>query len=83
LSTYDASASESANADSRNAMNNLRVAYAPRPDATPEAELSTLAAIYKLVLNSANRNAAGVSSADGDDEKARSRNDSLAKTRIP
>jgi hypothetical protein len=41
--------------------------YAPRPDATPEAESSALAAIYKIVLNSANKNAAGVTSTNGND----------------
>jgi hypothetical protein len=30
------------------------VTYATRPDATPEAELSALAAIYRLVIDSAN-----------------------------
>ena len=27
------------------------IAYAPRPDATPEAEIATLAAVYKFVLD--------------------------------
>jgi hypothetical protein len=27
------------------------IAYAPRPDALPEAELSTLAAVYRFVLD--------------------------------
>jgi hypothetical protein len=27
------------------------ISYAPRPDATPEAELFTLANVYKFVLN--------------------------------
>ena len=29
----------------------LRPVYTPRPDATPEAELSALAAVYKFVLS--------------------------------
>jgi hypothetical protein len=28
-----------------------RVIYTPRPDATPEAEVSALAAVYKFVLD--------------------------------
>jgi len=28
------------------------IAYAPRPDATPEAEIATLAAVYRFVLDS-------------------------------
>ena len=33
-------------------MRSFRIAYVPRPDATPEGELSALAAIYRLVLDS-------------------------------
>jgi hypothetical protein len=33
-------------------MNRPHIAYTPRPDATPERELSTLAQIYKFVLES-------------------------------
>ena len=32
-------------------MDSVRVTYAPRPDVTPEAELSALAAVYKFVLS--------------------------------
>jgi hypothetical protein len=28
------------------------IAYAPRPDATPEAEIATLAACYRIILDS-------------------------------
>ena len=31
-------------------MDSPRLAYSPRPDATPEAELNVLAEIYKFVL---------------------------------
>ncbi len=31
-------------------MDNPRVIYTPRPDATPEAELSALAAVYRFLL---------------------------------
>ena len=64
-------------------MDNPRVIYTARPDATPEDELNALASIYRFVLNSAHKNAAGRISTNGGDEKERSRNDSLAKTRIP
>jgi hypothetical protein len=33
-------------------MNSPRIAYAPRPDATPEGELNALANIYRFVLDS-------------------------------
>ena len=64
-------------------MNSPRIDYAPRPDATPEGELNALANIYKFVLDSAHKNAAGRTTTNGGDEKERSRYDSLAKTRIP
>ena len=59
-------------------MSSPCITYTPRPDATPEAELSTLANIYRFVLDSANKNAAGVSSTNGDDAKERSEDDSSA-----
>ena len=43
-------------------MSSPRITYTPRLDATPEAELSTLANVYKYALNSASKNAAGVPS---------------------
>ena len=64
-------------------MDNPRVTYTLRPDATPKGELNALASIYRFVLDSAHKNAAGRTSTNGGDEKERSRNDSLAKTRIP
>jgi hypothetical protein len=84
-------------------------AYAQRPDVLPDAELSTLAAVYRyvldchaknevapenrpdagkeigvlasifrLALDSANKNAASVISTNGDDAKERSKDDSSA-----
>jgi hypothetical protein len=44
-----------------------RIVYRARDDATPEAEISTLANIYRLVLDSANKNPADVTSTNGDD----------------
>ena len=40
------------------------IAYTPRTDATPEAEVSALAAVYRLVLN---RNAPCRTNTHGDD----------------
>ena len=48
-------------------MSSPRIIYTPRPDATPEAELSTLANVYRFLLDSANKNAAGVTGTDGND----------------
>jgi hypothetical protein len=32
-------------------VNRPRITYAPRPDATPEAELDALAAVYRFILD--------------------------------
>ena len=50
-------------------MPNPAVAYTQRPDTGAERELSALANVYRFVLDSANRNrnAAGVTSTNGDD----------------
>ena len=46
------------------------VVYAPRPDATQEGELNALASVYRFVLDChAKKNAASVTSTDGDDAK--------------
>jgi hypothetical protein len=58
------------------------ISYGPRPDATPTAELTTLANIYAFVLRCGNKNAPGVTSTKGDDERGRSRHDSLARSTI-
>lgn len=34
-------------------MSEPRITYTPRPDATPEAEQSALAAVYRLVISHA------------------------------
>ena len=47
-----------------------RITYSTRPDATPETEVSALAVIYKLCLEShAKKNAVDMSSTNGDDAK--------------
>ena len=52
-------------------MSSSRIYYATHPDATPEVEISALAGVYKFVLDcrDVNRNAAGVTSTNGDDAK--------------
>jgi hypothetical protein len=47
-------------------ISSARIPYAQRTDATPAAELSALANIYRLVCDSASRKAAGVASTNGD-----------------
>jgi hypothetical protein len=65
-------------------MSNPRIVYTTRPEIVPEMELSALANVYKFVLDCrANRNAAGVTSTNGDDAKERSRSDSSARRTIP
>jgi hypothetical protein len=64
-------------------VDNPRITYTVRPDATPEGELNALASIYRFVLDSAHKNAAGRTTTNGGDEKERSKYDSLDKTRIP
>jgi hypothetical protein len=59
-------------------MDRPSISYVPRPDTTPETELSALCNVYKLIIDHANRNAASMTSINGGDEKERSRNDSLA-----
>ena len=48
-------------------MSRPSISYAARQDTTRENEIAVLASIYKLVLDSANRNAAGVTSINGND----------------
>jgi hypothetical protein len=60
-------------------MSSTRITYAPRPEATPEGEVSTLAHVYRFVLDArAKKEAAPISRPD--DEKGWSSNDSLATT---
>jgi hypothetical protein len=48
---YAASVSESVSGALQLAMNSPRITYTPRPDATPEGELSALSAVYKFILD--------------------------------
>jgi hypothetical protein len=66
------------------AMNSSLITYAPRSDTTASAELSTLAAVYKLCLESsrAKQNAPGVTNTKGDNAMKGSNYD-RAKDIIP
>jgi len=56
--------------------------YVPRPDVTPEAEISALAAIYKLCLNSSHVKKGAAPESRPDDPERRS-DEIRAKSRIP
>jgi hypothetical protein len=51
-----------------------RITYVPRPDVTEEAELTAIASVYRFVLECRAKNAAGRTSASGNDAKG-SQND--------
>ncbi len=52
------------------AMSSPHITYATRPDSTPEAEISALGNVYRYILDChAKKNAAGVTSTNGDDAK--------------
>ena len=55
-------------------MDKPSITYTPR-STTPEAEIATLVNVYRFVLDSANRNAAGMTSTNGDDPMKGSKND--------
>ena len=46
-------------------MSEPRISYTSRSDTTPESELSTLANVYRFVLDSAKKNAAGMTGSNG------------------
>jgi len=65
-------------------MSSPRVIYRQLCGATTETEVSTLANIYRYLLNSASKNAPGVSGTKGDNAKKGSlKHDSRAKRSIP
>ena len=47
-------------------MNNRAVTYTPRPDATPEGELTALAAVYRFILEAHARKKAAAPSGQDD-----------------
>ena len=55
------------------------VYYSPRPEATPEAELSALANVYAFVLDSA-KNRGRLSDKSGPDDAEDTKNARTAKT---
>ncbi len=64
-------------------MNSTRISYTTRPDTTPEAESATLSNIYSYVLSCANKNAAGVTSTNGDDAMMKGSKNDRATPSIP
>jgi hypothetical protein len=52
-----------------------RITYTPRNDTSAEVEAAALANVYRFVLDSANKNAAGVTSTNGDDATKGSNDD--------
>ena len=52
-------------------MSSPRITYTPCPDATPEAELNALAAVYRIILDSCKENTTGVATANSDDVKSK------------
>jgi hypothetical protein len=61
-------------------MSSPRITYTPRPDATPEAELSALANVYKLVLDNHARKKGSRPAAPDDPERS---SDARAESSIP
>ncbi len=64
-------------------MTSPRITYTPHRDTALETEISALAACYRIILDSRNENAAGVTSTNGDDAKKGSlKHEVRAKTSI-
>ena len=63
-------------------MGSPRIAYAARPNTTPEIELSALANVYRLILDSAQKRGRLLDKSGLDDAKERSKDDSSATTII-
>ncbi len=61
-------------------MNASRIIYRPRPDATPETEVATLAAAYRFVLDCYAKKRGGVPSTADDAKEIK---DDRATARIP
>jgi len=49
--------------------NDLRISYTSHPDATPEAELSALAAVYRFILDCCTKKEGGSTTAPDDAKK--------------
>ncbi len=62
-------------------MSNSRITYTPRPDATPEGELNTLASVYHFILDCHAKKEAAPRQSRPDAEE-RSKNDSSPKLSI-
>ena len=64
-------------------MGKPAISYAPRDDAIPEAEIATLANVYRFVLDSARKNAAGMRNTNGERPSDIGRRCPLAHHQIP
>jgi len=64
-------------------MDKPSISYSARPDTTAESELSALANVYRLLLDSAKKRGRLLDKSGPDDAKERSENDSSARTIIP
>jgi hypothetical protein len=56
-------------------MSSRHIVYVSHSDSTREAQASALANVYRLVLDSANRNAVAMTSTDGSDAMKGPKND--------
>jgi hypothetical protein len=56
-------------------MNSPRITYTARPDATPEAELNALAAVYRFVLDCRAKKEGGPAFTAPDNDAKESKND--------
>jgi hypothetical protein len=63
-------------------MNSYQIVYAPRSDATPNAEISALAMVYRLIADSAKTRGRLTDECGPDDVKGGSESDFHAERRI-
>ncbi len=64
-------------------MDSPRITYAGPTNTTPETEISAVANVYKLVIDSARKRGRLPDKSGPDDAKGRIKNDSRAKASIP
>ena len=62
-------------------MSSPRITYTPRPDAPPEAQVSVLASIYKLAINSHAKKRGRLLDKGGPDDGTESKEDSANEHR--
>jgi hypothetical protein len=64
-------------------MSEPRISYSGYLDTTPEAEMSALANVYRLILDSAKKRGRSYREGGPEDVKGRSESDFHANARIP